>query len=447
VVNQPALGRRIRELRLLAGLSQQDLAGPGVSASYVSRLESGERHASDRCLEWLAERLGTTVGFLTAGVADDGRRELRLELATAQLALDNGDAADAAERFALLCATDDAEVAEAASWGLAASKEAIGDLGAAIEAYEELLEDALAASGRHSLIRAATALSRCYREAGDLARAVDVGELALARLRDIGVKDSDVEINLLLTIAMAYQERGDLVRTQQLLARIRRVADELGTPRARGAAYWNAGVLAGELGHKADAVFLVERALALFGEGSDERNLARLHNAHATLLMRSDPTRASDALAMLRSAHETLEVAGSEIDIAYCETEMARALTLVGDAAAGIDMALSALSRLESETRLEGARARTALAYALAAAGRGGEATAEYQAAALTLENLKAPHQAALVWAELAVVADAGGDVAGAMAATRRALRSAHLEPPFPAPSGVAAVGSPTALS
>src|SRR5581483_10884775 len=388
------VGDRIRELRLQAGLSQQDLAGPGVTASYVSRLEAGQRQPSGRALAWIANRLGRTQEFLTGGDSGRARLELRLELAAAQMALDEGDLAGAGAKFARLRQSADPATAAAAARGYAAACEASGDLHAAIAAYEQLLEDSLA-SAAHPLLQVAVPLCRCCREVGDLGRAVDVGELGLRRLRECGAVGTDVEVELLLTLAMAYQERGDFVRTQQLLARVQAVADDMGGPRERGAVYWNAAVLAGELGHYADAVRMSERAVALFGEGSDERNLARLRNAHATLLMRHDPSRAGESLEMLQNALDRLLTCGSQVDVAYCETEIARAHVLLGDPQSAINAALSALVRLALDTRLESARARTALAFALSAAGRYDEAKAEYEAAAALLERLGSPHQAA----------------------------------------------------
>ncbi|MBV9291234.1 MAG: helix-turn-helix domain-containing protein [Frankiales bacterium] len=424
------VGDRIRELRIRGGLSQQDLAGPGVTASYVSRLEAGQRQPSDRALSWIAGKLGTTPEFLAGGDSGRARHELRLDLAAAQMALEEGDVAGAGAKFARLRQSADADVAAEAARGYAAACEASGDLLAAIAAYEQLLEQSLA-SAAHSVLDVAVPLCRCCREAGDLGRAVDVGELGLRWLRECGAVGTDAEVELLLTLAMAYQERGDFVRTQQLLARVQAVADGLGGPRERGAVYWNAAVLAGELGRYADAVRMSERAVALFGEGSDERNLARLRNAHATLLMRHDPTRAGESLEMLQNALDRLLTCGSQVDVAYCETEIARAHVLLGDPQSAINAALSALVRLALDTRLECARARTALAFALSAAGRYDEAKAEYETAATLLERLGSPHQAALVWAELAECAASHGDEAVALSSSRRALSSARIVPPF----------------
>ncbi|WP_432194840.1 helix-turn-helix domain-containing protein [Streptomyces sp. bgisy027] len=72
---QPAFGRRMRELRLRAGMSQAELAAPGLSASYVSLLESGKREPSPEVVAVLAEKLGVTarsLGAEGAGSPEDG---------------------------------------------------------------------------------------------------------------------------------------------------------------------------------------------------------------------------------------------------------------------------------------------------------------------------------------------------------------------------------------
>ena len=426
------LGDRVRQLRLKRGLTQQDLATADIHASYISLIEAGKRTPTTRRLDTIAKRLGTTVDYLVTGIAEDRRRQDELELGTARLLLADGRAADAVARFRPLLTSPDVRIASEARWGLAAAYEGAGDLEAAITQYEALRAAAANDSADESMLAAATALSRCYREAGDLAHAIDVGEDALARIRRYGLVGSDAYVSVLVTVAGAYLERGDVTKAGLLLDEIQQQVDALGSPRSRGAAYWNAAALAGELGETAESVRLIERALALFGEGDDARNLARLRTAHATLLMRHDSARADDAVKSLTDARSKLATLGSDVDVAYCETELARALTLTGRAADGVATARQALERLDHGMRLESARARVALAHALAASGDSAEARTEYLAAAAALEAMGARRQAALVWLELAEMERATGDVDQALIAVTRSLSAGHLRAPFP---------------
>lgn len=54
-------GRRLRELRLAAGMSQAELAGRRYTHAYVSVLESGRRVPSPTAAEYFAQRLGVPV--------------------------------------------------------------------------------------------------------------------------------------------------------------------------------------------------------------------------------------------------------------------------------------------------------------------------------------------------------------------------------------------------
>src|SRR6476469_7143894 len=64
-----ALGERLKEAREQAGLSQRQLAFPGCSAVYISRIERGERVPSLQLLRELAARLGVDADYLATGAA------------------------------------------------------------------------------------------------------------------------------------------------------------------------------------------------------------------------------------------------------------------------------------------------------------------------------------------------------------------------------------------
>lgn len=61
------VGRRLHAAREAAGLSQRDLAFPGCSAAYISRIERGERVPSLQVMRELARRTGVTEGRLAYG--------------------------------------------------------------------------------------------------------------------------------------------------------------------------------------------------------------------------------------------------------------------------------------------------------------------------------------------------------------------------------------------
>jgi len=61
------VGRRLQDAREAAGLSQRELAFPGCSAAYISRIERGERIPSLQVMRELARRIGVTEAELAFG--------------------------------------------------------------------------------------------------------------------------------------------------------------------------------------------------------------------------------------------------------------------------------------------------------------------------------------------------------------------------------------------
>src|SRR4249920_2061720 len=62
-----AVGKRMLEARRAAGLSQREVAFPGCSAAYISRIERGERVPSLQVLRELARRTGVSEQALAYG--------------------------------------------------------------------------------------------------------------------------------------------------------------------------------------------------------------------------------------------------------------------------------------------------------------------------------------------------------------------------------------------
>ena len=189
--SRPGFAARLRARRLERGLSQAELAGEEFSASYVSLLESAHREPTPHVLEVMSERLGTSVEFLRDGIDPDARRELALGLRYAELALQNGEAAEALERFTEtgVQAAAIPELTAESAWGCARALEALGRLEEAVAAYDAIraanLGDPASASRWAECV---IALCRCSVETGDLGRAVDLGEDALRHLAALGLE-------------------------------------------------------------------------------------------------------------------------------------------------------------------------------------------------------------------------------------------------------------------
>ena len=95
------LGRRLHDARVDAGLSQRDLAFPGCSAAYISRIERGERTPSLQVLRELARRIGVTESVLAyGGNGLDPAVERRIR--DLEVARENGDRSGLAKAYQAL---------------------------------------------------------------------------------------------------------------------------------------------------------------------------------------------------------------------------------------------------------------------------------------------------------------------------------------------------------
>lgn len=396
-------GARLRALRRAAGLSQAELAGEAMSASYVSLLESGRRTPTPAAVAALAERLGCGPERLLMGVDPAAAERTRLALDYAELAVRNGEPADALGQLEALADTDLAPEDRWRSRRLrCAALEGMGRVEEALAEIEALREQALAERRHGEHLRLTVDAVRCYQEAGDVAYAVDVGEAALATVATVGLLGTDVHAELVSSVMGAYYERGDLVRAQRMAVDALADLDRGGSARARAAVFWNASLVAEQRDDLPVALQLAERALAVYAEGDDLRALARLRVAYGWLLLRSVPPRPEEARRELTAGLTVLDDVGSAVDLAYCETELARCDVLLGDPRAGLERADAALARLGDAPRLECAHTLLVRARALLAMDARDDAVATYREAASMLADLELSRQAASAWRELA---------------------------------------------
>src|SRR5438876_6052109 len=96
------LGERLRQLRVVSGMTQTDLAGDRFSKEYVSQIERGKTRPTRETILWLSERLGVDAGFLANGVSADERGRVDSALARADALLEarrNEEALEELERI------------------------------------------------------------------------------------------------------------------------------------------------------------------------------------------------------------------------------------------------------------------------------------------------------------------------------------------------------------
>ena len=211
----------------------------------------------------------------------------------------------------------------------ARAHEALGHTDEAIIELDDLLGSRITGLMR---INVGIALSRVYRESGDLGRAVSTGERILAELEESGLDECDEAVQLAVTVAAAHFERGDTAHAVRMCHTAIEKAESIGSPTARASAYWNASAMQARRGEIRDAVPLAERALALLGEGSDARNLGRLRTELGRLQLALDPPAVEEAEQNLeQAAGELAWSSASPVDRVWTQLGLARARLLRGD--------------------------------------------------------------------------------------------------------------------
>jgi len=427
-IDPAELGGRLRAARVAKGLTQSQLAGPGLSVGYVSRMESGDRRPSGKVLAELASRLGVPPEQLLGGMAPREVDEIRLALDYVELSLESGEPQEAETRVREVlervpAAEDD--LAERARYLHARALEAQGRTDDAILELEELVAGRATGLTR---VKAGIALSRVYRQCGDLGRAIDTGEQILAHLEETGLASCDEAVQLAVTVAAGYFERGDSDHAVRICRTAIVKAEALGSPTARASAYWNASVMQAERGQVREAVSLAEQALSLLGEGRESRNLARLRAQLGRMQLSLDPPE-------LAAARENLELAMQQLawssatpaELALTELDLARADFLAGDLASARVLIAKVQAASEGHAPILAAEAKALEGQVLAAEGDTAAAAAAYQQSVHLLTAIGADRGAAQLWFDLAALLEAVGQGDEAREAYRRAASSTGL--------------------
>jgi transcriptional regulator with XRE-family HTH domain len=428
----------LREIRTRQGLTQSDLAGPGISTSYLSMLEHGKRMPTPHVIAVLADKLGVDVSELSpAPVTPELDEDARWRLAAAEMAMQDGDAAFAREAFALLIPV----AGLTARWGFARACEAQGDVDAALVGYTEVVALADHAGEPTRSLEASIASARCLAQTRDELRALAVLESALARVEGAGLTGSEAHVQALAALMGCHYSLSQYGEATRIATTLLALVDEGASWKSRASAYWNAAGVAEASGDMTRATTYADRAVALLSEGDDERALARCTVACAWFWLRHPDVleRLDHIEDMLLGALRRLERCGSRVDLAYAETELGRVALLRGHPAEALDWADRAVLRLGTEVR---AQAPDALLVRAEAQWLGGDSEGARVSADLlemTLQSLPHTREASMTWRGLADLWKRMGDVAAAY----RALEGALQVQSIPVPQAPAPVRSP----
>lgn len=425
------IGIRIRDLRISKGMTQTALCGDGISSGYVSLIESGKRTPSEKMVREIARRLGVSADELLQ--VDEGPRQdprlsdhARVDVNFARMSLANGSPAEAAriisrlelDRLDNLTANDAASV-------LAQSLEQTGDMVGAIRVLRALVDRNRHDQAWVALARAATTLAATLFESGDINAAVDFGRDCMREIEQNGLAGSDEHLRLGATYMFALFARGDTLSATEVVENLIKVADRVGTSRARGSVYWNAAIVAHRRGSLDEALRLTDRAVALLGEEEDSRDLPRLRMNYAWLLLHQESPDAIRALAELDRAEKALR--GSKLEMGVIHTTRGRAYLCLGKYDDAAEHAASALQMLGPSEHIDRTEALILLGDVGAARFEEDLAYESYREAHKVLSAMDPSREVARLWRQLGDSLRRYGDQPGALTAYDAALAMTGL--------------------
>jgi len=282
------IGQRLRRLRHDRGLSQRELAGPGVSYAYISRIEAGARRPSVKALRMLARKLGVSADYLETGSEIRDTDERELQIADAELELRLAELPDEAEAKLKRLRSDaleagDAVAASRANVALGLAAAHAGRNSDAIEMLESGLKlSPVSASARPDVY---ATLGKAYAASGQPKRAVELFERCLAEVSLEAPDDVAAQVRFTTYLSYALTDLGDLRRAEEVLEEALGAAENMTDAHSRVRLYWGVARLNEVGGRPAAALDYIRRAIALLDVTDDTLHLARAHILSAAILL------------------------------------------------------------------------------------------------------------------------------------------------------------------
>jgi tetratricopeptide (TPR) repeat protein len=415
-VDDPAaVGRRLREARERAGLSQRQLSFDGCSPAYISRIEAGERIPSLQLLREMGRRLGVSEDWLATGLDRDLLAEDRT-LLDAEIALRFNELDSAEELYgkALENAATNTERARSLA-GLGQIAFERGDPRRAVQQ----LEQALSVSGEEAADQPSLAdtLGRSYAMLDDLEPAIRLFRQSLERANRR--KNSPESVRFGVLLANAYIDNNEFDEARDVLEQTVDKAENARDPVFRARIYWSLSRLHALQGEPADAARYARKALELLELTEHTTYAARAHQllAHVEL----DRGNADEALVLLDRGLPLIVESSNQVDEALFHLERARALAQLGRAEEATALAHRSAEMLENASPGDAGRGYAIVAEIYADLGDRTRAIQTYGRAAELLQG--SPSRYVLeVYAKLADLLEEEGRKDEALEVLKRAV-------------------------
>jgi tetratricopeptide (TPR) repeat protein len=414
------VGLRLKASRERAGLSQRQLAFPGCTAAYISRLEAGARVPSLQMVNQLALRLEVTGQWLATGVEASAVQPS--ELIDAEVALRLGEIDEAGRLYrAHLEQGDPARPAALAGLGQIAFRSE--RLAEAIE----LLEQSFELRNRKALTDAGLVdtLGRAYATSGARETAIALFERAAAEAREAGAPVEELRFTVLL--ANAQIDAGEFGKAEAALADVIRFADEAGDPVATARVFWSQSRLHSLRHEPGLAGRYARRALEILERTENDAYVGMAY--HLLAYAEIESGNAEEALVLLDRGRTLFAHELTERDDARFSLEEARALTALGRNSEAALKAARTLELLDAVSAGDRGHAYVTLADVFLASGDR-ERPKMLLGQALELLSEHAKPLALDAGRKLAALLEEDGDTAGALQVLKRAAEASSPSAP-----------------
>jgi transcriptional regulator with XRE-family HTH domain len=356
-----SVGQRLKRLRRERGLTQKDVAGPGVHPAYVSRIESGDRKPSLDALRVLAAKLDVSLEYLETGEEVPPAAERELQLADAELELRLGRDLDGAEarlrRLVIEGSRDPITARARAALGTLAARR--GNHSEAVSQLEAATRSGIRPRDRSEVYET---LATSYVAVGAPKKAIAL----LERCIQATAEHAALQIRYRSFLGMTLSSIGDVERAKAVLVDAVERAEGYALPSARVVLYWTLARVAWMERSTVQALRYMGRAISLLETTEDTLQLARA-NLTCGQFCNLDSDWA-EARRYLDRAERLLEQAGDADDLGLLRAEQAKSLAKLGFVAQALEYAIEADGLLKDDARFKEAGWH-ALGVAQAAAG------------------------------------------------------------------------------
>jgi len=377
------IGQRLKRLRLERKLSQRELAAPGVSYAYISRIEAGTRQPSVKALRRLAAKLNVSADYLETGLEIDPAADREIRLGDLELAVRLGEWDNV--EGPLLAAIEES-IADGDRGSALRARVALAMLAAERREHSRaiaLLDEALADEPFLPADRSEIYLNlgRFYNEVGRPEDAVVLFERCMASVED---SDQSLAARYAMQLSCALSDMGQLGRAESVVRHALDTLHDTDDPYMRVRLYWASARIAHAEGREEIALTNVRKAIALLQTTEDTLNLARAHVLAAYITLSRDD---ADAAAQhLDHAEQLFGLSPDPQDLFEIVTQRARVAVLRQEGDLAVSLARRAVELAGDETPVDRGLALSALGEGLTLQGGFDEANVAFEEAVDLLE-------------------------------------------------------------